>query len=110
MISINETAAAKCRVNALQRVREKEPRRHVGAASARPLASRDWPKACSETSIRRALVLSPDSTRSLAFDPRIAADQQCGKGTRIRRLMASPPQFRGRERFPCHFPARRISI
>jgi len=35
-VPINEAAVAKCRVNALQRVREKErkPRRHVGAASA----------------------------------------------------------------------------
>lgn len=64
-VSINEAAVAKCRVNAIYV--EGEGERAEAATPCwggirEPLASRDWSKACSETSIRRALVLSPDSS------------------------------------------------
>jgi len=105
-VSINEAAAAKCRDI------EGEGERAEAATPCwggirEPLASCDWSKARSETSIRCALVLSPNSSRSFAFDLRIATDRQRGKGARIRRLMASLSAIPWTRTLSCHFPRSR---
>lgn len=116
-VSINETAAAKCRVDALQRVREKEPAAATpcwgGLREAARLA-RLVEIRVSKHQFSAHSVLSPGSSQSSALDPRIAIDRgSAWKETANPPFNGEPsaiPRTRNARRSPAHSPTRGISI